>query len=55
MEDILEGRVKEKGREGIVSLIPGEVKAEKNETTYRGLQLVEDKEYAGGTSIKYWM
>ena len=22
---------------------------------YRGLQLVEDKIYAGGTSIKYWM
>ena len=36
-----------------------EVSIEKSESkenlSYKGLQLIEDKSYSSGTSIKYWM
>ena len=54
MEDVLEGIVTEADK-GIVRLLSGEVDNTKDETTYAGLKLIDDKEYKGGTSIKYWM
>ena len=39
----------------VIGLLSGEITAEKEETQYRGLELIKDPGYTGGTSIKYWM
>ena len=42
-------------KEGIIGLLSGEINHEEKEAGYGGLELVKDKEYAGGTSIQCWM
>lgn len=40
-----------------MALSEGQVKAkeESSETQYKGISMLEDSGYKGGTSIRYWM
>ena len=35
--------------------IPLQVEKECNKGLYKGLELIEERNYTGGTGIKYWM